>query len=226
MGADTGACLPQNDRSANDAVPSPVVSTDSHPALPEIGLAELPACAARLAERIRATGFEPELIIYVETGARLLAWEFCRLLGVPALPVVARRRGAVAKRLLAPIASRLPRGLRDALRRTEERGRWHAAGGRQVTWPEVPDLCGRRILLLDDAADTGLTVAAVKAAVEAVGGAPERLRVAVLAATTPEALRVVDAYLFDRNCRMPWSSDSRERKLARQLMGRCIPPHP
>lgn len=226
MSADTSARAPQNTRFVSDSVLSPVVPADSIPALPELVLADLPACAARLAERIRATGFEPELIVYVERGARLLAWELCRLLGVPALPVVARRRGVLVKRLLAPIATRLPRRVRDAARRAEERGRWHATGGRQVTWPVPADLSGLRLLLLDDASDTGRTVSAVRAAVEASGGVSENLRVAVLAATTPEALRAVDIYLFDRNCRMPWSSDSRERRLARRLMGERVPPRP
>ncbi len=187
-------------------------------------MADLERLAAELAGRVRAAGFAPELIVYVETGARLPACALCREFGVPALAVRARRTGAGLKSLLAPLAALLPRWLKDVLRRAEERSRIHGSGARQVEWAGAPIPGGCRVLLVDDAADTGRTLMAVRAALIERGVAADSIRTAVLAATMPEARQLADFYLFDRICRMPWSADSRERSAARAEMRRQVPP--
>lgn len=189
-------------------------------------LTELPALAAELAARVRAAGFRPDLLVYIESGARLPAWELGRALGIRAVAVEARRPGHRLKRLLAPLTGILPRSLTDALRRMEERSGVHRRTGRRVALPQGADFRGKAILLLDDAADTGITLAAVKQALISRGADSARLRTAVLAATTPAALAQVDFHLLTRNSVLPWSPESRERSTARALMRQRRPPAP
>lgn len=182
--------------------------------VPVVRLAELPGLARTLSERVRAEGFAPDLVVYVETGARLFAHELAGALQRPLAPIWVRRGGHGTKRILAPVLARLPVGVRDWLRRVEERTGVHRHTARKILWPGDVDLGGKRVLVLDDAADTGRTIRLAQENVVAQGAAPEHVRTAVLAATTPAAQAVVDFYLFACNCRMPWSADSDERAAA------------
>lgn len=194
--------------------------------LPVVALAEIPALMGLLVERIRRAAFAPDLVVYVESGARLPAASLCGALGVAAIPVRAQRRGRGFKRLLAPLIRVLPRSVTNGLRRLEERIGLHARTGRKVELRERCDLRNRNILLLDDAVDTGRTLAAVKAELVHRGADPARLRSAVLAATTPAGRMQVDFYVLDRNSVLPWSSDSAERREAERLMKETILPRP
>ena len=193
--------------------------------IPVVRLAELPALADELAARVRTGGFEPELIVYVETGARLLAHELGARLGVPLLPVWVRRGGHGWKKRLTPLAARLPVVLRDWLRRAEEISGIHRITRRVAAMSEDVSLRGKRVLLVDDASDTGRTVGVARELVFERGAAPVDVRTAVLAATTPRAQAAVDFFLFDRNCRMPWSSDSDDRAEAEARAAKLAPAH-
>jgi hypoxanthine phosphoribosyltransferase len=193
-------------------------------AVGDVRLAELPALARELADRVRAAKFQPEVIVYVETGARLLTWELCRELGVKAVAVEAARPGRGIKRVLAPLASVLPRWLNQGLRRAEEWFGVHRCTPRQVILPPGAAWRNRAVLLVDDAADTGRTIKAVREALQGCEDPPASLRTAVLGATTPAALAVVDFFLFDYNRCLPWSSDSVEREEAQRLWAVRRPP--
>jgi hypoxanthine phosphoribosyltransferase len=193
---------------------------------PVVSLTELSELIQRLSEKVRAAGFQPDVLVYIETGARLPAWELCRELGVGAIPVVARRRGHALKRWMAPLARLLPRSIMDAMRRAEERSGVHARTGRRVVFPVAYDFRNKAILLVDDAADTGGTLVAVRQELVQRGADVARLRTAVLAATTPAGRARVDFYMLDRNSVLPWSSDSCDRKEAQALMAKVNLPSP
>ena len=193
-------------------------------AVPVVLLADLPRLARELATRIRAGGFEPQVIVYVETGARLLAHELAAVLGAPLAPIWVRRGGHGLKQRLAPLAARLPVAARDWLRRAEERSGVHRRTRRTAALPDGIELRGRRALVFDDAADTGRTIAVARDLVIARGVAPGDVRTAVLAATTPPAQAAVDFFVLDRNCRMPWSADSDERADAAARAAKLAPP--
>ena len=194
-------------------------------AIPVLRLAKLPTLAGELATRVRASGFEPEVVVYVETGARLLAHELGGRLGVPILPVWVRRGGHGFKRHLAPLASRLPVTVRDWLRRAEEFSGIHRLTRRAAAMDEAVLLRGKRVLLVDDACDTGRTIGVARDLVCTRGAASADVRTAVLAATTATAHAAVDFYLFDHNCRMPWSADSDERAEAESRAEKLAPAH-
>ncbi len=194
-------------------------------AMPELRLAQLPAMAARLVAGVREAGFRPDVVVYVERGARLLAAAMCDELGCGAVAVTAQRKGGVLKRMAAKIAGRLPRDMRDRLRRADERWLWRGEGApRDVTSEFSGRLDGLRALIVDDAADSGRTIAGCRAWLAQRGVAPGDARAAVLAATTPAGRAAVDFWVLDRNTRLPWSADSAERSLAEALYKKCVPP--
>lgn len=187
-----------------------------------IRLADLAGLAADLAKRIEATGFSPELVVYVETGARLFAHELAAVMGLPMTPIWVRRGGHGLKERLAPWVVRLPIGVRDGLRWLEEWSGVQRLTRRRAVLPVGPSLAGRRILLIDDAADTGRTIRAARGLILAAGVRAADLRSAVIAATMPRGRLSVDFYLLDKNHRMPWSADSDEKSEAERLASNLL----
>lgn len=193
--------------------------------IPVVRLADLPRLAQQLAARVRAAGFAPEVVVYIETGARLPAHELGRALGAPLAPIWVRRAGHGLKQKLAPLAARLPVGARDWLRRLEERSGIHRKTRRSAFLSEGVSVRGKRVLVFDDASDTGRTIAVARDLVIAGGAAAADVRTAVLAATTPAGQSAVDFFVLDRNCRMPWSADSDERVETAARAAQLAPPH-
>jgi hypoxanthine phosphoribosyltransferase len=192
---------------------------------PAVTLAGFPALAGQLAMRVRAARFAPTVIVYVERGARLLAVELCREFSCGAIAVSAARRGGRVKRALANLASRLPRSWRDALRRADQRWLWRGEGEpRPVRSDFSGSLAHQRVLLVDDAADSGRTIAGCLAWLASHGAPRDAVRVAVLAATTPAGRAAVDDWVLERNTRLPWSSDSPDRAAAEAAWAAQRPP--
>ena len=202
------------------AMPSRSTRPTDDRAIPVVRLVELPALASELAAQVHTSGFAPDAIVYIETGARLLAHELQKIFRVPALPIVVKRGGHGVKKLLAPVAAKLPASLRDWLRRIEERSGVQRLTRRDAILPSGTNEVRGRVLLVDDASDTGRSLAVARELLQANGIAPADLRTAVLAATTERGRVGVNFFVFNRNCRMPWSSDSEELAEARARMER------
>jgi uncharacterized protein len=202
------------------------VSEKRRSAIPVVRIAQLPQLADALAEQLRAADFRPEGVVYIETGARLFAHVLAGALNVPLTPIWVRRGGRSLKRHLAPLIGRLPVQIRDWLRRVEEQSGLHRHTERLVQWSDhAGNVQGMRLLLVDDAADTGRTIELARESVVARSAAGATVRTAVLAATTRIAQSKVDFYVLDCNCRMPWSADSDERDQAEILAAKIAPHH-
>jgi hypoxanthine phosphoribosyltransferase len=193
--------------------------------VPTVTLAEVSVLTQKLAQRIRDANFQPNLIVYVETGARLIAWQLCTEFAVKAVAVTARRPGHGLKQSLAGLVRLLPKAVTNRLRRWEERSGIHGRSERHVVFPEGSKIAAGNILLVDDASDTGRTLVAVREELIRRGADAKSLRTAVLAATTPAAQQLVDFYLLNENSCLPWSADSSERAAALASFDRCRPPH-
>ncbi len=199
-------------------------STRTDKAVPVVRLAEIPGLARELAGRVKASRFDAEAVVYIETGARLMAHEVARELSVELTPMWVRRGGSGLKQKVAPLVARMPVWMRDGLRKLEERSGVHRHTGRVAALAAGASFEGKRVLLLDDAADTGRTIAIARELLLGEGGAAE-VKAAVLAATTPAGRREVDFFLLEKNSRMPWSSDSDERVAAERRMEELRPRH-
>jgi phosphoribosylpyrophosphate synthetase len=178
----------------------------------DITLDELGGLTETLLHKMRSSYFEPDLVIYLETGARLLASHFHRLTGVQAIPLTIQRSGHGGKARIARLLRSLPRFFQDGLRRVERQFSLRRSSKRKIASAPEIDLSGKRVLILDDAADSGRTLLLAKQWVLENGGFLDGLRIATIAVTQPQSKEMVDFWIYAQLCRFPWSSDSRERE--------------
>lgn len=177
----------------------------------DVTLADLRGQAEALAARVRAVGFAPDVLVYLEEGARVPAVWIARQTDWPLLPLRIQRPDVQWKRWMRPMLSRLPAALTGWLRRREAARTFVVRGPRTLApGTQRVDLAGRRVLIFDDAADSGSTLLAARAWVAGCGARPEETRTAVLTVTTPLGREVADFALGEGMCRFPWSSDSPE----------------
>lgn len=159
----------------------------------------------------------PDLLIGIRTGGLVVAEAMARAAGAgPVLALTCRRPSTAHKQrhgVARDLVARLPRPALDRLRLIE-----HAVLSRRPpTLREIDprelaklDACGARaVVIVDDAVDSGATLAAVVAAVRARLPAAE-IRTAAIVVTTERPLIAPDYSLYrGQLCRFPWSLDSR-----------------
>lgn len=171
-----------------------------------------------LADYVRAT-FAPDVIVGVHRGGAVIAQAF-RDRGVfnaEFATVSAARLGTHQKGRLSPLLRHTPRFAADILRRLEHRARVRRfeAGVRVQRSVHVPDETARalrrasRVLIVDDAVDTGETLRAVTERVKAASTA--EVRTAALTVTFTHPL-VSPHFSLHQGVllRFPWSSDARQ----------------
>ena len=189
----------------------------------DIKLSDLESLTKVLVYRIRLSHFEPDIVIYLETGARLLAAHFHKLTGISAAPLTIQRSGSSTKAHIVSVLCALPRFLQNLLRRIERQFVSRGVNKRKIAKAPEVDLLGKKVLILDDAADSGQSLLLARRWVLERGGAEENIRMATIAVTQPEAEEIVDFWMYRQLCRFPWSSDSREREEYLKLYAQIDP---
>jgi hypoxanthine phosphoribosyltransferase len=217
----------ERSEAATAAAPRPAPSSAARPGVRDVHLDEFESLARQLAQQVSASGFEPDCVVYLETGGRLLAAELCGQLGVGAVALQTSRRGGSVKRRLRPLATRLPGELTDLMRRAESR--W-LSGWLRPSAVELAEwsvrLDGARVLIVDDAVDTGASVGIARTWALSRGAIESAIRVAVITVTSERVRSVVDYHIHQGLCRFPWSSDSDERTRYLELTaGISAPPY-
>lgn len=168
-----------------------------------------------LAEKVLASGYRPDCILYIERAGRIPGVLLARRLGCVAVPATASRTGRSLKTRFRHLLRLLPTSAKNLLRRLELAvGVQESSPQRNVSIPKRI-LEFERILIVDDAIDTGQSVLQVKAAVEALHTSPPpSIKVAVITTTASrgrESVLQPDFALFRRTIvHFPWSSDSPE----------------
>ena len=131
------------------------------------------------------THFDPTLIVGIRSGGLIVAQSMAHAAreGLDVLPVTSRRASTAAKErvpFIGSILKTLPRPAVDALRRIEHRwvttGRANRARQQWVDMEEVNQVAQRlrempeprRLLVVDDAVDSGVTFATVMQRLKAV----------------------------------------------------------
>ncbi len=179
--------------------------------------AEFSAACEALARKVHDSGFDYTLIAGIATGG----WLVAQRMPSPRHVAVTKRRGAhMARRKLLPaLVARLPRRVNDMLRIAESR--LYALKTR--VFPPVPshveispELAAElsrepngRILIVDDAVDSGATLLSVVEAVRKI--VPEaEIRTAVITVTRPDAVITPDWSLYREGTivRFPWAPDN------------------
>lgn len=183
------------------------------------------AACAMLMQQVMAR-YRPDVLIGIRTGGLVVAKAMARAAGdaVPVMPLTCRRASTCAKsrfKLLPALLAALPLPVVDGLRWLEHRllsnhrrnrpapqemdhteaaaiGRWLAAG------PPSP-----RVLVVDDAVDSGVTLATVLRLVRETAPPDTEVRSAVVTVTLDRPLIEPDFSLYRGVlCRFPWSFDA------------------
>lgn len=170
--------------------------------------------------------YEPTLVVGVRYGGLEVAESMVRAAAasLPVLPVTCRRAATTAKTripTLRAVLTALPRPALDLLRRVEHRlfiaPRTHQARLQHVDNAEVDVIADwlvnqqsrSRILVTDDAIDSGVTLATVLRLVRAVCPSGTEIRTAVITQTLEQPITTPDYVLFHNTlCRFPWSFDA------------------
>lgn len=165
---------------------------------------------SRLEAMVHASGFTPDVVLAIATGGVYVA--DCMFAVLPHVATRLQRPGTQAKNgFVGRVISRMPRFLTDFMRVAEscmlELLPHRKADPAAV---DLPDLANyKSILVVDDAIDSGITMAAVLEAVSKRYPAAS-VHSAVLTITTHRPLVKADYALYDdlTLIRFPWSSDS------------------
>lgn len=175
--------------------------------------------STQLAKKVELTGFIPEHILYIERAGLFIGYDISQYFHCPISGISSSRRGASFKSALKVILRLLPRKLNYFLRNLERRSNVHGLmSDRKVICEGISPPRDKRILLVDDAIDTGFTIRAVIDYLNNNGWRMHSIKVAVITTTEENPVIQPDMSLFtQRFFAFPWSYDSREYTAAWKL---------
>ena len=187
----------------------------------EFSLASFRDESLRLAKMVEETGYEPDCVAYLAKGAWQIGEACAEYFEVPMIELTAHRSGESVKSGTRSILQALPKGLRRMLREAELRKRLEGADG--AAQKKTMRLTGRfalpegakRVLLVDDAADTGSSLIAAKELLASLLPGCE-VRTAVIASFGPARdAEAVDVSLHENVLLCsPMSKDNKDYSLA------------
>ena len=182
------------------------------------------ACAALM--RGVEQDYEPTLVVGIRTGGLVVADAMAGAASasLPILPVTCRRATTGAKSripLFRAALGTLPRPAVDLLRRFEHRlsatARAHQRRPQLIDHDEIKVIADwlarraaqQRILVADDAVDSGVTLGTVLRHLRAVCPSGTEIRTAAITQTLDKPMTRPDYALFHGTlCRFPWSFDA------------------
>jgi len=177
-----------------------------------IRLADINSLVQKLLESIDQSAFAPDQILYIETGARLLAASLHGKRRIPTLPIIIRRAGSATKARYSFLLRLIPLSVLDLLRKLERRRSSSAQNIRHIESAPDADFTYKRILILDDAADSGESLLLARRWAVERGAAECDIKFATISVTQARARELVSYWIYPQLCRFPWSSDSGERQ--------------
>jgi hypoxanthine phosphoribosyltransferase len=190
-----------------------------------LGQSEFEAACAELTWVVEQD-YEPTLVVGIRTGGLVVADSMARAASapLPLLPVTCRRATTGAKSripLFRAALSTLPRPAVDLLRRFEHRlsatARAHQRRPQLIDHGEIKVIADwlaqraaqQRILVADDAVDSGVTLGTVLRNLRAVCPSGTEIRTAAITQTLDRPMTRPDYALFHGTlCRFPWSFDA------------------
>lgn len=163
----------------------------------------------RLEKAVTAKGFRPDAVVAICSGGCYVADNMFP--GAARIEVAMSRGGTKAKSgFLGSVLRALPRTLQDGLRIAEAGFMGMTRGKNAEIQPVDLDFATgpeyRRILVVDDAVDSGVSLASVVEGVRRSFPGAEIMS-AVITVTTAEPIIQPDVLLYRKLIRFPWSAD-------------------
>ena len=180
----------------------------------DVDLTLLQKMSRELANDISKTGYSPDHIIYIERAGAMPGFEMALFFNSSISGISAKRSGTSFKSKVKFILRFLPRFVTHFLRRLEIGSSIHDTNKmRVVNCPDPLPTRDKKILLIDDALDTGHSIGAVLNYLTQKGFKKDNIKIAVLTTTGPDPVVSADFTLLDQViCAFPWSYDSRHHK--------------
>jgi uncharacterized protein len=195
------------------------------PPLRILSHADFEAACGQLMQMVEQE-YAPALVVGIRTGGLVVAESMARQAGacLPVLSVTSRRASTDTKSripLLRTTLAALPRPAVNLLRRVEHRffiaSRANQQRAQLVDREEIEKIASwvdqqtlrTRVLVVDDAVDSGVTLATVVSHLDVACRPGTEIRTAVITQTLEQPVMRPDYALFhDTLCRFPWSFDA------------------
>jgi len=178
----------------------------------DIGLSKLTEYSLMLAEKVRESGYVPEHVLYVERVGLFAGHEIANHFNCGISGICSSRSGTSIKSTAKLFLRYLPRPMTHLLRNFEFKSNVHGVKKeRNVTIESEFPPKEKKILVVDDAIDTGHSIKAVIDFLITHGYERGKLRTAVITTTQENPVWSPDISLFEQiTFAFPWSYDSRE----------------
>lgn len=185
----------------------------------DIDLLQLKDLSFELAKKVDKLGFKPQHILYIERAGLFVTHEVASYFSCPFSGIYANRTGTKIKSKIKFILRYLPRSITHLLLQIELRSNVHAVKKeRNVNMGGKLPSKDLKVLLVDDAVDTGFSLNAVLEKLQIHGFEKDQMKTAVLTITQKNPIYRPDITLFEHTTlAFPWSYDSREYKDAWRL---------
>lgn len=178
----------------------------------EVSLDLLKYYSKTLADAVHKDGFTPDHVLFVERAGLLIGDEIAKYFGCSIGGIATQRYGGTTKSKFKFILRYSPRVLTHFLRQIEVLSSFHEVQSERSIVTEYPlPGKGKKVLVVDDAIDTGYSIKAVIDYLLNEGYDRNLMRVAVITTTSKTPAFRADYSLFDQViCAFPWSYDSRQ----------------
>jgi len=178
----------------------------------DVDLTLLKKMSCDLAKQVQKSGYAPEHILYVERAGLLVGFEMAAFFQCKISGIHSKRSGGSAKSKLKVILRRLPRFATHFLRQLELGSNIHEIKKeRHVSCENAMPPKEKKILIVDDAIDTGHSLISILDYLKQYGYSSKNIKIAVLTTTgAAPALRADFSLLDQVVCAFPWSYDSRQ----------------
>lgn len=180
-----------------------------------VGYNELKALCAELASKVVSDGFVPDTVLGIKSGGTKIAAEiFSHMPSGSKLEECTPLRDASEKKkhLLGKVLKYMPLKVLDCLRVIEARSLFSHKRRNAIRAVDLPEGigAGERILVVDDAVDSGATLEAVMAELKQRFPAA-KVKSAALTVTSSRPCIMPDYFLFHDEVllRFPWSMDAK-----------------
>lgn len=173
---------------------------------------------SRIIQKMKADNFHPDAVIGIRTGGVYIADLFARQLGFndgKALQIsVSRQSSKNKKKLFRSLIKLLPVKMLDFLRVFEAKMLFKREARNRISDISLPEelesSCYYKILIVDDAVDSGATLSAVLGMIQSRYPDLE-IKTSAMTVTTDNPAVSPDYYLYKNSTliRFPWSLDSK-----------------
>ena len=178
----------------------------------DVNLDALKKHSYKLAQKVRESGYVPEHVLYVERAGLFVAYEVAKYFDCGISGIYASRSGTSVKSKAKIILRYLPKTVTDVLRNIEVRSNIHVIKkDRHVYIERQYPANGKKILIVDDAIDTGYSLNAVLNFLKNNCHDRRQIKIAVLTTTRSDPKCRADISLFEQvSFAFPWSYTSKE----------------